>query len=79
MINPYLHVLSGLDTYLLRDAFDCYTFKYPTNDNLIFRSITYYRLKLSQFKIFLTYRFILNFVCLQAQPQTNDAGMKLDR
>lgn len=41
-----------LDTYLLRDAFDCYTFKYPTNDNLIFRSITYYRLKLSQFKIF---------------------------
>ena len=52
MINPYLHVLSGLDTYLLRDAFDCYTFKYPTNDNLIFRSITYYRLKLSQFKVF---------------------------
>lgn len=52
VINPYLYVLSGLDTYFLRDAFDCYTFKYPTNDNLIFRSITYYRLKLSQFKIF---------------------------
>ena len=37
------------------------------NDNLFF-FLTYYRLKLSSVKKILTYRFILNFHCLQAQP-----------